>query len=72
VKGYQFIDLSLDQLIIERSVQFKESVSHVLQQQHVDTFTLPPVRDDEHAHAESSSDESFDLEDSNDSDSESV
>jgi hypothetical protein len=43
VKGYQLIDLSSDQLIIERSVQFEESVSHVPQQSHADTFTLPPV-----------------------------
>jgi hypothetical protein len=60
VKGYQLIDLSLDRLIIERSVQFEESVSHVPQQPHADTFTLPPIRDDENAHADSSSDESFD------------
>jgi hypothetical protein len=72
VKGYHLIDISSDWLIIERSVQFEESVSHVPQQPHADTFTLPPVRDDEHAHADSSSDESFDSEDSDDSDSESV
>jgi hypothetical protein len=72
VKGYRLIDISLDWLIIERSVQFEESVSHVPQHPHADTFTLPPVRDDEHAHADSSLDESFDLEDSEDSDSESV
>jgi hypothetical protein len=29
VKGYRLIDLSLDQLIIECSVQFKERFSHV-------------------------------------------
>jgi hypothetical protein len=68
VKGYRFIDLSLDQLIIEHSFQFEESVSHVPQQPHADTFTLPPVRDDENAHADSSSDEIFDSEDSDDSD----
>jgi hypothetical protein len=28
VKGYRLIDISLDQTIIERSVQFEESVSH--------------------------------------------
>ena len=66
VKGYLLIDLSLDQLIIEHSVQFEESVSHVPQQPHVGTFVLPPIRDDEHAHADSS------LEESDDSDSESV
>jgi hypothetical protein len=66
VKGYRLIDLSLDRLIIDLSVQFKESVSHVPQQSHADTFTLPPVRDDEHAHAKSSSDESYDSEDSED------
>jgi hypothetical protein len=72
VKGYWIIDLSLDWLIIKCSVQFEESVSHVPQQPHTDTFTLPPVRDDEHAHAESSSDESYDSEDLDDSDSELV
>jgi hypothetical protein len=61
VKGYKLIDLSSYWLIIERSVQFKESVSHVTQQPHANTFVLPPVRDDEHAHADSSSNESFDL-----------
>jgi hypothetical protein len=43
VKGYQLIDLSSDRIIIERSVQFEESVSYVPQQPHVDTFTLPLV-----------------------------
>jgi hypothetical protein len=43
VKVYWLIDLSLDRLIIERSVQFEESVSHVPQQSHTDTFTLPLV-----------------------------
>jgi hypothetical protein len=71
VKGYQLIDLSSDRLIIERSVQFEESVSHVPQQSHANIFTLPPVRDDEHAHVDSSSDESFDSEDLDDSDSDS-
>jgi hypothetical protein len=59
VKGYRLIDHFLDWLIIEQSVQFEESVSHVPQQSHEDTFFLPPLRDDEHAHAESSSDESY-------------
>jgi hypothetical protein len=68
VRGYWLIYLSWDWLIIERSVQFEESVSHVPQQLHADTFTLPPVQDDEHAHADSSSDESYDLEESKDSD----
>jgi hypothetical protein len=72
VKGYRLIDISSNRLIIEHSVQFEESVSHVPQQSHVDTFTLPPVRDDKHAHADSSSDESFDSEDSDDLDSKSV
>jgi hypothetical protein len=63
VKGYWLIDISSDRIIIEHSVQFEESFSHVPQQSHADTFTLPPVRDDEHAHAGSSSDESSDLED---------
>jgi hypothetical protein len=43
VKGYRLIDLSSDRLIIEHSVQFEESVSHVPQQPHADTFILPPV-----------------------------
>jgi hypothetical protein len=72
VKGYRHIDLSSDRLIIERSVQFEESVSHAPQQPHEDTFTLPPVRDDEHAHVDSSSNESSDLEDLDDLDSDSV
>jgi hypothetical protein len=72
VKGYKLIGLFSDRLIIERSVQFKESVSHVPQQPHAYTFVLPPVRDDTHAHANSSSDESSDSEDSNDPDTESV
>jgi hypothetical protein len=42
VKGYKLIDISSDQLIIERSVQFEESVSHVPQQPHEKTFILPP------------------------------
>jgi hypothetical protein len=66
VKGYQLIELSSNQIIIEHSFQFEESVSHVPQQPHADTFTLPPVRDDGHAHANTYSNESFD------SDSESV
>ena len=48
VKGYRLIDLSLDQLIIEHSVQLEEIDSHVPQQLHADTFALPLVRDDEH------------------------
>jgi hypothetical protein len=48
VKGYRLIDLSLDQLIIEHSVQLEEIDSHVPQQLHADTFVLPLVRDDEH------------------------
>jgi hypothetical protein len=72
VKGYQLIDLSSNRLIIEHSVQFEKSVSHVPQQSHADTFTLPPVRDDEDANVNPSSYESYDSEDSNDSDSELV
>ena len=45
---------------------------HVPQHPHADTFTLTHVRDDENAHVPSSSDESSDLEDSDDLDSESV
>jgi hypothetical protein len=72
VKGYRLIDLSSDRLIIECSVQFKECVLHVPRHLHADTFTLPPVRDDEHEHVASYSSESYNLEDSNDSDSESA
>jgi hypothetical protein len=68
VKGYHLIDLSLDQIIIERSVRFEESVSHVPQHPHANTFTLPPVGDDEHAHVDSSSDEIFDSKDLDDLD----
>jgi hypothetical protein len=35
---------------------------------HADTFVLPPVRDNDHAHAISSSDESSDSKDSDDLD----
>ena len=38
---------------------------------HADTFILTPVQDDEHAHADSYLDESFDSNDSEDSDSDS-
>jgi hypothetical protein len=60
VKGYRLIDISSDRLISERSVQFEESVSHVSHQSHVDTFTLLPIQDDEHAYDDSSSHESYD------------
>jgi hypothetical protein len=60
VNGYSLIDLSLNWLIIERNVQFEESVSPAPQQLHSDTFILPPFQDDEHAHVESSSNESYD------------
>jgi hypothetical protein len=50
VKGYRFIDPSMDQLIIERSVQFEESISHAPQELHSDVFVLPPVQDDEFGH----------------------
>jgi hypothetical protein len=60
VNGYRLIDLSSDRIIIEHSVKFKESVSHVPQQSHPNTFVLPPVRYDEHAHGDSSLDESSD------------
>jgi hypothetical protein len=72
VKGYRLIDISSNRLIIECSVQFKESVSHVPQQPHANTFVLPPVRDDENAHAESYSYESCESEDSYDPDIESI
>jgi hypothetical protein len=72
VKGYRLIYLSLDRLIIERNVQFEESVSHVPQWPHADTFILTPVQDDEDSHAESSSNEISDSEDLDDSDSESI
>jgi hypothetical protein len=72
VKGYRLIDISLDRLIIERSVQFEESVSHVPQQLHADIFVLPPIRDDEHAHADSYSAEISHSEDLDDPDTYSV
>jgi hypothetical protein len=69
VKGYRLIYISLDHLIIERSVQFEEIFSHIPQQSYEDTSIIPPVRDDENAHVESSSDESYDLEELDDSES---
>jgi hypothetical protein len=54
VKEYRLTDLLLDQLIIERSFQLEGSVSHVPRQSHAETFVLPPVKDDEHAHVETS------------------
>jgi hypothetical protein len=72
VKGYRLIDISLDQLIIECSVQFEESFLHVPQQLHAETLSISPIQDDEHAHADSSSYKSYDSKDLNDSDSESV
>jgi hypothetical protein len=72
VKAYSLVDLYLDRLIIEQSVQFKESVSHAPQQPHADTFILPHLQDDEHPNANSSSDNSYNSKDSDDSDSESV
>jgi hypothetical protein len=53
VKGYKLIDLSSDQLIIERSVQLEESILHVPQQPHANAFVLPLVRYDEHVHSDS-------------------
>jgi hypothetical protein len=72
VKRYRLIYLSSDRLIIEQSVQFKESVSHSPQQPHAYTFILPPVRDDENAHADSYSYESSDSNNSYDLESELV
>jgi hypothetical protein len=66
------IYLCSNQVIIKRSVEFEESVFHAPQQSHANTFFLPPIRDDEHAHVESSSDESYDSKESHDSYSESV
>jgi hypothetical protein len=57
VKGYKLIDISLYRLIIELSFQFEESVSHVPHRPHAYTFVLPPIRDDEHAHVDSSLDD---------------
>jgi hypothetical protein len=72
VKGYRLIDISSDWIIIDRSVQFKESVLHVPQQPHEYTFVLPPIRYYEHAHIDFSSDESSDLEDLDDPNIESI
>ena len=63
VKGYRLIDITSYRLIIERSVQFEESVSHVPQQPHANTFVLPPIKDDKNAHVDSYLDESFDSDD---------
>jgi hypothetical protein len=56
VKGYRLIDPSTDQLIIEHSVQFEESLSHAPHEPHAGTFVLPPVRDDESTHSYSTLD----------------
>jgi hypothetical protein len=60
VNGYILIDLSFERLIIERSFQFEESVLHVPQKPHANTFVLPSVRDEEHAHVDSSLYEIYD------------
>jgi hypothetical protein len=62
VKGYRLIDLSIDQLIIEHSVQFEESLSHAPHEPHASTFVLPLVQDDESAPSDSTSDLSSDTE----------
>ena len=51
MKGYQLLISSTDKLIIERSVQFEESLSHVPQFTHADTFYLPHDRDDDFVHS---------------------
>ena len=58
MKGYRLIDPSMDWIIIDSSVKFNESISHAAQEVHANTFVLPPIRDDEHAHVDSSSYES--------------
>jgi hypothetical protein len=62
VKGYKIIDPSTNQLIIERNVQFEKSFSHAPHEPHVGTFVLPPVRDDDSTHLDSTSYMSFDIE----------
>jgi hypothetical protein len=62
VKGYILIDPSTDQIIIEHNFQFEESILHAPQEPHADTLFLPPVRDDESAHSDSTSDLSFNIE----------
>jgi hypothetical protein len=59
VKGYRLIGLSSNCLIIELNVQFEEGILHVPQYPHAKTYVLPPVRDDDHAHVDSSLDEIF-------------
>jgi len=51
-------------LTTEGHHKFKESFFHAPWELHAETFVLPLVRDDEHAHVDSSSDESFDSKDS--------
>jgi hypothetical protein len=60
VTRYKYIDPSTYQLIIERSVQFEESLLHAPHEPHVGTFFLPLVRDDESTHSNSNSDLSSD------------
>jgi hypothetical protein len=50
VKGYRFIDPSIDKLIIERRVHFEESPLHAPLEPHAETSVPPPapnVRDGE-------------------------
>jgi hypothetical protein len=70
VKGYILRDPSMDQIIIERNVQFKEIPSHAPHEPHVEAFVLPPVVDDESTHLDHTIDlisniESKDSEDTN-------
>jgi len=50
VKEYRLLISSTDNLIIVRSVQFEESLSHAPQFPHEDTFYLPQDQDDDLLH----------------------
>jgi hypothetical protein len=66
VKGYRFIDPSIDRLIIEHSSQFEESPLHAPLVQHAETLMLPSVpdiRDDDSTHSNAKYSETY-LEDS--------
>jgi hypothetical protein len=62
VKGYRLIDPSINHLIIERSVHFKEIFSHAPHETHASTFVLPPFQDDESAHLDFTLDMSSNIE----------
>ena len=75
VKGYRFIDPSIDKLFIKGSFHFEESPVHAPLETHVETFVpLPPpcISDNESTHSNHGSDlrSKYDLEDNEHADNE--